>query len=60
MLGVNKLGVPHEGDGKVSISTTTGFCNISISNKVRYNSNKRTIYGCVLDMFRLQVLYHQQ
>lgn len=26
ILGVSKLGVPHEGDGNVSIKTTTGFC----------------------------------
>jgi hypothetical protein len=26
ILGVSKHGVPHEGDGNVSINTTTGFC----------------------------------
>lgn len=28
MFGVKRLGVPQEGDGKVSIKTTTGFYKV--------------------------------
>lgn len=60
MFGVSKLGVPHEGDGKVSISTTTGFCMFQLNKTDKIRFTQKFLKVHILDMFRREALYHQQ